>query len=113
MLLYDYATMLPCYYATTLLCTLPCAHLVEHRLDRAQAEVVMVLLGELLHHEVVERVHLLREDLRGGEALRVEHDLDDERNVGRHHRHGAEQRLEVLGQLRAPGVAWSSREVQS
>ena len=38
----------------------------EHGLDRAQAEVIVVLLRELLLHEVVQRVHLLREYLGPG-----------------------------------------------
>ena len=62
-----------------------------------EAEVVVVLLGELLHHQVVERGHLLGEDLGGLEALGKEHDLDDERDVGSHHRDRPQQRLEGLG----------------
>eukprot|EP00962_Isochrysis_galbana_P028268 scaffold8907_cov105-Isochrysis_galbana.AAC.5 len=57
------------------------ARLVEHRLDRAQAKVIVVLLRELLHHQVVQRVHLLGQNLGGGEALGVQHDLDDERDL--------------------------------
>mmetsp|Transcript_51 Transcript_51/g.123 ORF Transcript_51/g.123 Transcript_51/m.123 type:complete len:378 (-) Transcript_51:4760-5893(-) len=84
--------------------------LVQHRLDRAQAEVVMVLLGELLHHQVVKGVHLLGEDLGRGEAFSIEHNLDDERDVRRHHRHWTEQRLQVLGKFGPSGVAWIHRD---
>ena len=86
------------------------ARRVEHRLDGAEAEVVVVLLRELLLHQVVERRHLLREHLGGLEALGEEHDLDDERDVRLHHRHGPQQRLEVLGQLGAARVAGVHRD---
>ena len=41
---------------------------------------------------------------RVAEAEGDEHDLADQAVVGHHHRHRAEQRLQVVRQLRAPGV---------
>ena len=70
----------------------------------------MVLLRELLDHQVVERRHLLGEALGRDEPLSEEHDLDDEIDVGRHHRHRAQQRFEVLGQLGTAGVARVHRD---
>ena len=77
----------------------------EHGLQRAHAEVVVVLLRELLGGELVQLDHLARQVFRGLEALGEEHHLGDERVVGDHHGHRPEQRLEVVGQLRAPRVA--------
>ena len=57
--------------------------------------------------KMVEGGHLLGEDLGGLEALGEEHDLDDERDVGHHHRHRAEERLQILGELGAAGVPLS------
>ena len=77
----------------------------EHGLQRAHAEIVVVLLRELLGGELVQLDHLARQVFRGLEALGEEHHLSHQRVVGDHHGHRPEQRLEVVGQLRAPRVA--------
>eukprot|EP00964_Phaeocystis_antarctica_P090034 scaffold57524_cov55-Phaeocystis_antarctica.AAC.2 len=77
----------------------------QHALERAQPEVVVVLLGELLLGELIEHSHLLGEQPRLGEALGHEHVLADHAEIGRHHDHRPEERLEVVGQLGAAGVA--------
>ena len=85
----------------------------QHALERAQAEVVVVLLGELLLGELVEHRHLLGEQPRLGEALGHEHVLADHAEIGRHHDHRSEERLEVVGQLGAAGVARVHRDVDA
>ena len=78
--------------------------------DVAQAEVVVLLLGELLLRELVADEELARERVE----LRVAHgaqlDLHDDLAVGHHHGHAAELRLEVLGQLLAARVARVHRD---
>eukprot|EP00966_Prymnesium_polylepis_P262767 6069174-Prymnesium_polylepis.2 len=49
----------------------------QHALDRAQAPVVVSLLGKQLLGEQEERDELVREDLGLDEALRRQLDLDD------------------------------------
>ena len=73
----------------------------------------MVLLRELLDHEVVQRDRLLRERLRLAEALGREHHLGDHREVGRHHRDRPHERLEVVGQLGAARVAGVHRDEEA
>eukprot|EP00962_Isochrysis_galbana_P015846 scaffold4536_cov113-Isochrysis_galbana.AAC.12 len=82
----------------------------EHRLDGAHAKVVVVLLGQLLRGETVELRHLVGEPLGLAKALGEEHDLGDQAVVGHHHCDGAEERLEVVGQLGAAGVAGIHRD---
>eukprot|EP00965_Chrysotila_dentata_P256125 6212443-Pleurochrysis_carterae.AAC.1 len=82
----------------------------EHALDGAHAKVVVVLLGQLLRRELVELRHLVGQALGLAKALRKEHNLGDEAVVGHHHGHGAEERLEVVGQLGAAGVARVHRD---
>ena len=53
----------------------------ENGLHRAHAEVVVVLLRELLAGQRVQVRHFPRELARGAETLRVEDDLGDERVV--------------------------------
>ena len=84
---------------------LACAGTHQHTAQRPQAVVIVVLLGQLLHHEAVQGDGLLGEDAGALEALRLKHDLGDEGQVRHHHSHGAEQRLQVVGELRTPGVA--------
>mmetsp|Transcript_2367 Transcript_2367/g.7837 ORF Transcript_2367/g.7837 Transcript_2367/m.7837 type:complete len:1218 (-) Transcript_2367:3636-7289(-) len=82
----------------------------QHRLDLPHAVVVVVLLRELLRAELVHLDHLLRERARVQETLREEHDLGDERVVRHHHRHGPEERLQVVGQLGPACVARVHRD---
>lgn len=49
---------------------------------------------------------LAGEGLRVREALGQQDDLADEGEVWHHHGHRAEEGLEVVGELRPPGVAW-------
>ena len=84
--------------------------MTQHALERAQPEVVVVLLRELLLGELVEHRHLLGEQLAPCEALGHEHVLADHARVGRHHGHRPEERLEVVGQLGAAGVARVHRD---
>ena len=71
----------------------------EDGLDGPHAEVVVVLLGQLLAGQVVEVDDLVGQRLGLDEALGEQHDLGDEGVVRHHHGHRAEQRLEVVGQL--------------
>eukprot|EP00982_Pelagococcus_subviridis_P013198 31229-Pelagococcus_subviridis.AAC.10 len=70
----------------------------------AAREIGITNERSLLLRQLHDRDHLLREDFRGGEALREHHDLRDEVKVGDHHRHRSDDRLEVIRQLRATGV---------
>ena len=72
----------------------------------------MVLLGELLARERVERGHLLGEHARALEALGEEHDLADLQHVGHDHGHGPEERLEVVGQLGAARIEGGQQDVK-
>lgn len=71
----------------------------------------MVLLAELLLAELHDGDHLLGKRPGSAEALAEHQDLRDEREVGHHHAHGAQQRLEVVGQLAAPRVARVHRHI--
>ena len=77
----------------------------QHALDGAEAPVVVLLGGEEVLEQVVQRGKLLGEHLGLDEALRHQHVLHDELPVGDHDRDGAEQRLERLRELRAADVA--------
>ena len=77
---------------------------VQRRLDRAELPVVMRRRGEQILAESVEDHKLAREELGHLEALAHEHVLADHAEVGDAHGHRAEERLERLGQLGAPGV---------
>ena len=77
----------------------------QHRLDGPHPEVVVVLLRELLTAQLVHLHHLLGEDSRVLEALRVQDNLGDELVVGHHHGNRSEQGLQVVGQLGAARVA--------
>ena len=85
----------------------------QHGEDVAQAEVVVRLLGELLLAQPVEHVELLGEQRRVLVAARGQLDLHDDLAVGHHHRHAAEERLEVLGQLLPAGVAGVHRDEEA
>mmetsp|Transcript_109650 Transcript_109650/g.266590 ORF Transcript_109650/g.266590 Transcript_109650/m.266590 type:complete len:318 (+) Transcript_109650:949-1902(+) len=65
----------------------------------------MVLLRELLLAQLVQRGHLLGKNAGPLETLREEHDLTNLQEIGHNHGHGAEQRLQVIGQLSTAGVA--------
>eukprot|EP00964_Phaeocystis_antarctica_P055483 scaffold32640_cov63-Phaeocystis_antarctica.AAC.1 len=82
----------------------------EHRLDGAHAVVVVVLARELLRAQLVRLHDLARERPRVAEAVAHQRDLADHRVVGHHHRARAEERLEVVGQLGAAGVARVHRD---
>mmetsp|Transcript_17017 Transcript_17017/g.54249 ORF Transcript_17017/g.54249 Transcript_17017/m.54249 type:complete len:785 (-) Transcript_17017:5142-7496(-) len=77
----------------------------QHRFERAQAPVVVLLrrkelLGEVEHaHQLAPRVP------RGSEALRKQQHLSNELVVGHGHGHGTEERLEVIGELAAAAIA--------
>ena len=86
------------------------ARRAEHRQDVAQPEVVVQLLRELLLAQLVEHVELLAQDGVLAVAGASELDLHDDLTVGHHHGHAAEERLEVLGQLLAAGVAGIHRD---
>eukprot|EP00968_Pinguiococcus_pyrenoidosus_P001317 scaffold58_cov256-Pinguiococcus_pyrenoidosus.AAC.12 len=85
----------------------------QHGLQGAQAEVVVVLLAELALGQLVEHRHLLGQRLGALEALREQHDLADLLQVRHDHGHGAEERLEVIGQLGAAGVARVHRDEEA
>ncbi len=65
----------------------------------------MVLWGELLGAELVDGDDFDGEGARVHEAAGVEGDLADQAVVGHHHGHGAEEYLQVVGQLGAAGVS--------
>ena len=85
--------------------TLQVAGRRDDRFDGAHAEVVVVLRAELLAAQFERGHDLLRERSRLRKAEREERDLGDQRIVGHHHCHRAEQSLQVVGQLRAASVA--------
>jgi len=65
----------------------------------------MLLRGELLLAGGIEDVELLGHQVEVRVAHGAELDLLDDLEVGRHHGHAAKERLEVLRQLLAAGVA--------
>ena len=73
----------------------------------------MGLLRELLLAQPVEHVELLAADLVGRVAAARQLDGHDDLPVGHHHRHAAEERLEVLGQLLPAGVARVHRDEEA
>ena len=79
-------------------------------LHGAHAVVVVVLRGELFGAELKRRDHLPRQRPSVFEAKGHQRNLADERVIGNHHRAGAEQSLEVIGELGAPGVARVHRD---
>ena len=79
------------------LLTLQGARHDQQRLDGSHAEIVVILLTQLLGAQLVQLGHLATEVLGVAEALREEHDLRDEAVVGHHHRHRSEQHLQVVG----------------
>eukprot|EP00760_Papus_ankaliazontas_P005950 PhM_4_TR1281/c1_g1_i1/m.7220 len=81
----------------------------EHGLDVSEREVVVVLLRELLLHELVQNGDLEGKLLGLLEALGEQRDLANQREVGNHHGNRTKEGLEVIGQLRATGVAWVHR----
>ena len=70
----------------------------------------MLLVRELELARVVEHEEFLGEELVLVVADGAELDLHDDLEVGRHHRHAAEERLQVLGQGLAAGVARVHRD---
>mmetsp|Transcript_33252 Transcript_33252/g.87955 ORF Transcript_33252/g.87955 Transcript_33252/m.87955 type:complete len:1619 (-) Transcript_33252:4415-9271(-) len=92
------------------LAALQAARLPEQRLHGAKTPVVVHLLREELTAEGVKLHELVCQGPRLDEALGHEHVLADEPEVRDDHRHGAEQRLEILRQLGAPGVARVHRD---
>ena len=82
----------------------------KHSHHRAHAVVVVVLRRELLRAQLVALHDLRRAVPRLEVPERVQNDLADHRVVGDHHRHRAEQRFQVIGKLRAPGVAGVHRD---
>ena len=64
----------------------------------------MVLLGQQLLAQRVQRDELARQQARLREALGDQHDLGDELKVGHDHGAAPEQRLQVLWQLGAARV---------
>ena len=81
----------------------------QHRLERAQAPVVVLLPREELPGELEDRHQLGGEGLRVLEALRVHHHFRDELVVRLGHGHRAEERGEVVGELGATAVALARR----
>eukprot|EP00968_Pinguiococcus_pyrenoidosus_P017454 scaffold1741_cov262-Pinguiococcus_pyrenoidosus.AAC.7 len=77
----------------------------QHRLDGSEAPVVVELGREQLAQERVQTVELRGEALGAHEAFGHEQVLADEHEVRNHHRHGAEERFEALGQLGTAEVA--------
>eukprot|EP00960_Hanusia_phi_P047197 758288-Hanusia_phi.AAC.2 len=82
----------------------------QHRLHRAHPKVVVVLRGDLLGGEAVHGRLLAGQREGVAKALGEEHDLGDEGIVGDHHRHGPEERFEVVRQLGPPGVPGIHRD---
>ena len=82
---------------------------LEQRQDHAP-KVVVALAGQLLRRELQHLRQLARQRARVREAVADELDLRDELEVRYHHRDGAEQRLQVVGQLRPPRVAGVHRD---
>ena len=74
---------------------------------------VVGLLGQLLLAQGVEHIELLGEDRILGVAAAGELDLHDDLTVGHHHRHAAEEGLEVLWQLLPAGVARVHRDEEA
>eukprot|EP00962_Isochrysis_galbana_P019781 scaffold5766_cov110-Isochrysis_galbana.AAC.8 len=77
---------------------------------RAHAIVVVVLRRELLRAQLVGLHDLARQRPRLEVARREQHHLANHRVVGHHHRDGAEEHLEVVGQLGPAGVARVHRD---
>ena len=84
---------------------------MQELMTDALTVVIVVLARELLRAELVGGHDLAGALARHEVPVGVEHDLADEAVVGHHHRDGAEQRLEVVGQLRAAGVPACGRVV--
>ena len=82
----------------------------QHRLDGAQAVVVVALLRQLLRRQLVQLGHLARQVAGIVEAFGEQHDLGDECIVWHHHGHGPEEHLQVVRQWGTPGVAASKQE---
>eukprot|EP00968_Pinguiococcus_pyrenoidosus_P007308 scaffold486_cov254-Pinguiococcus_pyrenoidosus.AAC.1 len=85
----------------------------QHREDVAEAPVVVLLRGQLLLGRVVQHEELLRQQVELRVAHAAELDLHDDLEVGHHHGHAAEQRLEVLRQLLPAGVAGVHRDEEA
>eukprot|EP00962_Isochrysis_galbana_P019611 scaffold5708_cov107-Isochrysis_galbana.AAC.11 len=81
----------------------------EHRLERAQAPVVVLLRCEQLLRELEDSNELGRERLGVYKALGRHLHLRDELIVRLGHGHRAEERLEVVRQLRPAKVAFTGR----
>mmetsp|Transcript_21123 Transcript_21123/g.39634 ORF Transcript_21123/g.39634 Transcript_21123/m.39634 type:complete len:360 (-) Transcript_21123:1292-2371(-) len=77
----------------------------QNGLHGTESEIVVVLLGELLPGKLVKHDHLLGQTLRFVEALGEKHVLGDLLEIGDNHGDGAEERLQVIGQLCAAGVS--------
>ena len=77
----------------------------QHRDDGAHAVIIVALRRKLLRAQFVRRHELDGERSRLKVPARVQENLGDEGVVWNHHRHGSEERLEVIRQLGATGVA--------
>jgi hypothetical protein len=77
----------------------------EHRLDRAEAPVIMLLFGEKVLQQAVKSVELARKNLGRHEAFGHEHVLANQDEIRNHDGHGAEQSLESLGKRGAAKVS--------
>ena len=71
----------------------------EDGFDSTHAEIVMILLGELLGRKRVKLHHLLRKRSSLGESFREEDNLSDKLIIRDHHRDGSEERFQVVGQF--------------
>ncbi len=77
----------------------------QHGRQGAQAEVVVVLFGQLLCRQLVQGVHLLSQRPRVIKALAEEQDLGDVVRVRHAHADRPEHGLEIVGELSAASVA--------
>ncbi len=79
----------------------------QHGYECAKSEVVVVLFGELLHRQRIQREHFLRQELGVVETLSKQNDLGDQVRIWDHHRDGPEHGLQVVRQLRTAGITWN------
>lgn len=82
----------------------------QHGLDRSHSVIVMMLAAELLRAKLVGGDDFHGQRSAVVEAVRVQSVLRDERVIGHHHGHRAEERLQVVRQLGSAGVARIHRD---
>ena len=83
---------------------------VEHRLERPQPEVVVILLAQLLACQFVQDCHFLGQDFGGQEAGAEQFDLTDQLVIRDYAHHGPEQRFHGFWKFRSTRVSRIHRD---